>query len=103
MKLKYIKLFENFNKNKMSSSHYVVLVFDKLENPVGKLSGFSEKEISVFSESGRHNFYETDVFKSFLSQSNLSIDSIGSLVIVREIETETGESVFEPTPYQFKS
>lgn len=100
MKLKHLKIFKNFKKQTMSNEQFVVLVFDKMEKPLGTINGFSEKEISIFVESGRHNFYETDVFKSFMIENKLESTEIGSLVVAKIIEDN---SAFEHTPYQFKN
>jgi hypothetical protein len=100
MKLKHLKIFKNFKKQTMSNEQFVVLVFDKMEKPLGTITGFSEKEISIFVESGRHNFYETDVFKSFMIENKLESTEIGSLAVARIIEDTGG---FEHTPYQFKN
>jgi len=51
MKLKHLKIFKNFKKQTMSNEQFVVLVFDKMEKPLGTITGFSEKEISIFVES----------------------------------------------------
>jgi hypothetical protein len=100
MKLKHLKIFKNFKKQTMSNEQFVVLVFDKMEKSLGTINGFSEKEISIFVESGRHNFYETDVFKSFMIENKLESTEIGSLVVAKIIEDNSG---FEHTPYQFKN
>ena len=100
MKLKHLIFFENFTNTKMSNEQYDVLVFDKMEKPLGTIDGLSEKEISLFVESGRHNFYETDVFKSFITENKLEDTEIGCLVVTKRISDSDD---FEHTPYQFKN
>jgi hypothetical protein len=73
-----------------------------MEKPLGQIEGFTEKEISIFVESGRHNFYQSDVFKTFLEEKNIDVEEIDSLVVARKIISDTEELCFEHTPYQFR-
>jgi energy-converting hydrogenase A subunit M len=73
-----------------------------MEKPLGQIEGFTEKEISIFVESGRHNFYQSDVFKTFLEEKNIDVEEIDSLVVSRKIISDTEELCFEHTPYQFR-
>ncbi len=102
MSLKHLKFFKNFTNSQMSNEQYVVLVFDNMEKPLGQIEGFTEKEISIFVESGRHNFYQSDVFKTFLEEKNIDVEEIDSLVVARKIISDTEELCFEHTPYQFR-